>query len=630
MPLMAPSTCPSCNLLLHARLRARLSFLASLRSRLQSRSLRVDPKPLSLAYHWDTIPPTESQLEAATYFIKTHPPRKLWTADQWRKRNEAEDSSSHGLKDQLTPEVAFLGRSNVGKSSLLNALLQAPELNRVGPRPGKTTTMHAWGLSASNPKTGGAGPGGEMKVRLAVLDMPGYGFASRDEWVEENVTYLRRRKQLRRAFLLIDALHGIKLADEQMVELLRNEGISYQVVVSKADRLLESGGNKRLQAFFELLRREIVQPDTGKGMDGLGEILAVGHLGDKKRSVKITEQDMLGIDRVRWAVLVAAGLEEWATKRANKKMRTDIIESKPFMPDDEVMVPEKSRDRHLDDGEQASSAPTQPHDSSPPPSGTPTNEEKTGAERTPSFASSKSSSTSYPTAEYHRVSALARLDSRPLTKKAKQHPERMPVPARLASLQVGGLAELEAQLPSKSTTYNHKGRPSSLHSSKHDRKAAAPSKTRTSVQMSNNLERRPTSTRERIATPASGRAAKTTSDDYRERDRNSPETARRSSYTSSPPPPPPRSATSYASPPPPRMINGKGVGGMADLLATSNSSSRGHNRSGSGGRADEVAGGRKRKGKKEKVIRTRRGKANGRFKAAAKAKALARPGNVGW
>ncbi|KAF7511941.1 hypothetical protein GJ744_003174 [Endocarpon pusillum] len=537
---MGPSTCPSCNLLLRARLRARLSFLASLRSRLQSRSLRLAPKPLQPAYHWDTVPPTESQLEAATSFIKTHAPRKLWTANEWRKRNEAEDSSNHGLKDQLTPEVAFLGRSNVGKSSLLNALLLAPELNRVGPRPGKTTTMHAWGLSASNPETGGAGPGGEMKIRLAVLDMPGYGFASRDEWGKEIVTYLRRRKQLRRAFVLIDALHGIKRADEQMVELLRNEAISYQVIVSKADRLLERGGNKGLQAFFELVRREIVQPDAGKGFDGLGEILAVGHLGERKRSVKIKEQDMLGVDRVRWAVLVAAGLEQWAIRRANKKKRTDITDSKPLMRDDEVMVPWKSGDHHLDDGEPPSSAPTQPHDSSPPSFRTLTNEEMAGAERTPSFASSESNSTSSSTAEYHRVSALARLDSRLLGKKAKQRHQRIPVPEGLGSLHVGGLAELEAQLPSKSFTSNHKGLPSDLRSSKKYGRAASPEAKR-SVQMSDNLARSPTLTRERMAKTASRRAAEATDDDdddYRERKRNSPETEPRSGYTSSPPPHP--------------------------------------------------------------------------------------------
>jgi GTP-binding protein len=316
---MATSICSDCNLLLHARLRARLSLLASLRTRSQVRSKyskRSDPP--RLAYHWDTVPPTESQLESATAVIKTHPPRKLWTATEWRKQDQS-DIDGPGTK--LIPEVAFLGRSNVGKSSLLNALLQSPGLNRVGPRPGKTTTMHAWGLSASDPVTGGAGPGGEMETRLAVLDMPGYGFKSRDDWGKEIVTYLRRRKQLRRAFVLIDAMHGIKSADERMIDLLRETGISYQIIVSKADRLLDTGqgaAKARLQAFFELLRSQIVQPIGGIGVAGLGEILAVGCLGEEKKSAAIKESQMLGVEGVRWAVLVAAGLEQWATERWEK------------------------------------------------------------------------------------------------------------------------------------------------------------------------------------------------------------------------------------------------------------------------------------------------------------------------
>ncbi len=317
---MAISACSTCHALLLTRLRARLSFLASLRSSSQVRSLKYKAvqDPAVLAYHWDTIPPSPIQLDSATAFFKTHPPRRLWTATEWRKHGHAVSSIPQGLGTQLIPEVTFLGRSNVGKSSLLNALLHAPRLNHVGPRPGKTTMMHAWALSASNPVTGGAGPGGEMDIRLAVLDVPGYGYGSRDDAGREIVTYLRQRKQLRRAFVLIDALHGIKSSDKQMIELLRREGISYQIIVSKADRLLATsmgGGNIRLQAFFELLRKDYVQPEDKPGVAGLGEILAVGNLGDgRKNTTRVKEKDMLGIAQVRYAVLVAAGLEASSTK----------------------------------------------------------------------------------------------------------------------------------------------------------------------------------------------------------------------------------------------------------------------------------------------------------------------------
>ncbi len=432
---MAILTCQTCNVLLHARLRARLSFLASLRSRSQVRShkYQVTPDPPKLAYHWDTFPPTLSQLQSATAFIRTHPPRKLWTATEWRKHNPSDSPSINTLGTQLIPEVTFLGRSNVGKSSLLNALLQSPELNRVGPRPGKTNTMHAWGLSAANPLTGGAGPGGEQDTRVAVLDMPGYGYASRDDWGKEIVTYLRRRKQLRRAFVLIDALHGIKASDEQMVKLLRKEGISYQIVVSKADRLLatsKKGGNARLQAFFELLRQELVQPEGGAGVAGLGEILAVGGLGDAKRNDKITGRHMLGIEQVRWAVLVAAGLEEWATKRtatSDKETRTANTEttssslperlnrSPPLTPQSPSAIHNSilttlgppSTKGHAQDPTQHSSLPTRP---------------------------TRTHRSSYPTTfRTHEEEARAARPPAPVPSTAKHYNP------------VGGLAELEAQ-----------------------------------------------------------------------------------------------------------------------------------------------------------------------------------------
>ncbi len=466
-----------------------------------------------------------------------------------------------------------------------------------------------------------------MQVRLAVLDMPGYGFASRDEWGKEIVTYLQRRKQLRRAFVLIDALHGIKSADEQMVELLRSEGISYQVIVSKADRLIESSrgaSNTRLQTFFELVRSEIVQPDTGKGVEGLGEILAVGNLGDDKKNVKVREQDMLGIDRVRWAVLVAAGLEEWATKRLNKKKRTDFSEAEPSMRDKENMVPGISEDHSLNDREQTSSTPVQTDDSSSPLSSFTSMNEENPPNSTPSLIT-----------EYHRVSALAKLDSRltPPTKKVKHHKESMPVPARLASFHFGGLAELEAHLPSKS---KHK----KFQSSKRDRRAGS-SKTKTPTKMSEPLKKRLTSQRERPGSKMeSKRAAGPMYADYRERRHPFPDRERALRDRShNPAPSIPSPVMKYASTPSPRMINGKGVGGMADLLATSSSSSnnkigggRGRGRGRGRSRADEVDGREKAKNKnsKERAEKKRRQPARGKFKAAAKAKALARPDNKGW
>jgi GTP-binding protein EngB required for normal cell division len=200
----------------------------------------------------------------------------------------------------------------VGKSSLLNALLLSPKLNHVGPRPGKTTTMHSWGLAASDPLTGGAlrGCKGDTSIKIAVLDMPGYGHASHGDWGQEIITYLRRRRQLKRVFVLFDALHGVKDSDLRILDLLRKQAISHQVIASKCDRL---GKGKIAQtALTEALwkMRDAVQPmSRSGGFVGLGEILAVGALGDGRKNDDVTGGTMMGIEEVRYAVLRAAGLE---------------------------------------------------------------------------------------------------------------------------------------------------------------------------------------------------------------------------------------------------------------------------------------------------------------------------------
>ncbi|ETN43321.1 ribosome biogenesis GTP-binding protein YsxC [Cyphellophora europaea CBS 101466] len=282
---MLSPPCPSCRLAVKARLRNKVLALQLSRRAINSKS-----------WYWDTTPPSDQQLAAARWFFKQHPPRKLWTATEWRKNNE----DPTGV---LVPEVAFLGRSNVGKSSLLNAVLDSPGLNRVGPRPGKTALLHAWGLSATNPTTGGALRGwkGQTDTRVAVLDAPGYGYASRTEWGAEIVTYLKRRKQLRRVFVLIDAVHGVKKHDEQMLDLLRDSNIPHQLIASKIDR------QKHLDASMQRLQ-EVAQPrGSSNALAGLGEILAVGGLEAPKNK-------NIGVSDVQWAVLRAAGIDGFAVE----------------------------------------------------------------------------------------------------------------------------------------------------------------------------------------------------------------------------------------------------------------------------------------------------------------------------
>jgi GTP-binding protein len=284
----------------------RITYLQHLR-----RPESTSTKPPSLSWYKDTAVPTSAQLQAAEKFFLSHTPRKLWTATEWRKHPDT-GTSSQGL----IPEVAFLGRSNVGKSSLLNALLLSPGLNYVGPRPGKTKEMHAWALSPTNPITGGAirGMKGDMETKCAVLDMPGYGHASHDTWGDEILKYLQNRIQLKRVFLLVDLLHGMKNSDLTMLKLLRKQGISTQVVASKCDKLKQAEGALMVQGLWDRIEGEgIRQP----GLPPLGEVLVVGNVGDGRKNDTVHYKNMRGVDEVQWAILRATGLGTYAVNKGS-------------------------------------------------------------------------------------------------------------------------------------------------------------------------------------------------------------------------------------------------------------------------------------------------------------------------
>jgi GTP-binding protein len=125
------------------------------------------------------------------------------------------------------PEVAFAGRSNVGKSSLINALTGRTSLARVSVTPGRTRELNFFTL--------GKDPA------FTLVDMPGYGYAQASKsaikgWTRLIRDYLKGRRELKRVFLLIDARHGIKPNDVETMELLDEAAVSYQVILTKADK----------------------------------------------------------------------------------------------------------------------------------------------------------------------------------------------------------------------------------------------------------------------------------------------------------------------------------------------------------------------------------------------------------
>ncbi|MAS06068.1 MAG: YihA family ribosome biogenesis GTP-binding protein [Ahrensia sp.] len=157
------------------------------------------------------------------------------------------------LPPEGPPEVAFAGRSNVGKSSLINAVVAKKGLARTSNTPGRTQELNFFVPS------GYAGSADDLPP-LAIVDMPGYGFAQApkatvDNWTKLVFSYLRGRVTLKRVYLLIDARHGIKKNDEEVMDLLDKAAVSYQVVLTKIDKIKEAGVPRVLAETAERVKK---------------------------------------------------------------------------------------------------------------------------------------------------------------------------------------------------------------------------------------------------------------------------------------------------------------------------------------------------------------------------------------
>jgi GTP-binding protein len=134
--------------------------------------------------------------------------------------------SIDGLPPQKLPEIAFAGRSNVGKSSLINALTGRKSLARVSQTPGRTREINFFDLGS----------------KLMLVDLPGYGYAKASkelaaEWQNMIFAYLRGRASLKRVVLLIDARRGVMAVDNAVMELLDKAAVSYAIALTKCDSL---------------------------------------------------------------------------------------------------------------------------------------------------------------------------------------------------------------------------------------------------------------------------------------------------------------------------------------------------------------------------------------------------------
>ncbi len=161
-------------------------------------------------------------------------------------------SGIDGLPPMAGFEIAFAGRSNVGKSSLVNALTGRKTLARTSHTPGRTQQLNFFRL----------GDG-----RLTLVDMPGYGYAAVGKakvkaWTGLIHAYLRGRANLARVYLLVDARHGIKPIDGEVLDILDGAAVSYQVVLTKADELKKGELERRVaETAAAIVRRAAAFPE---------------------------------------------------------------------------------------------------------------------------------------------------------------------------------------------------------------------------------------------------------------------------------------------------------------------------------------------------------------------------------
>jgi GTP-binding protein len=188
-------------------------------------------------------------------------------------------ASLESLPPVSGPEIAFAGRSNVGKSSLVNALTGRRTLARVSAKPGHTRQVNFFDLAG----------------RLLLVDLPGYGFAQvsrsmKETWQDLASAYLRGRPTLMRVCLLIDSRHGVKDSDRETMKNLDSAAVSYQLILTKTDRLKAAEVSRAVAAAEAVARQhgaahpEVLptSSETGFGIPELrAEIAAVAGLLDR-------------------------------------------------------------------------------------------------------------------------------------------------------------------------------------------------------------------------------------------------------------------------------------------------------------------------------------------------------------
>jgi GTP-binding protein len=320
--------------------------------------LLPSPRLLSpLIHSYITHPPTPTSLSyAATLFSSHHhslsQQTPIFIAHLFRL-----------LPATTVPEILLLGASNAGKSSLLNALLGVPEKRyaSVSRQPGHTRTLQGFAVGDAHVATEKVGDQGK-RVRvvrsrkgrgLVLVDAPGYGERSREVWGVEIEKYVSKRKvyvsmnsfvislslfcaRLRRAFVLVDALVGIKPHDEYVLSMLSQADVPHQVILTKVDKLIwnklrDAREGTPLQP-EQLIRLNDTVAKVRKHLHEsqftpLSDILCTSAM---TRSLE-NKEGRLGIAGLRWACIQAAGIEPPEQRRSNPFSDYDYFKDVPIL-----------------------------------------------------------------------------------------------------------------------------------------------------------------------------------------------------------------------------------------------------------------------------------------------------------
>lgn len=209
---------------------------------------------------WDGLEAPSPLVIKESTRIFQHEAKFLWSANQLAV-----------VGKESLPEIAFLGCSNVGKSTLLNLLLgrTSHKLVRTSSKPGSTQELKSFAVGTT----------------LHCVDTPGYGYKSRQEWGVLVSQYLKRRSTLRRTCLLIESSRGISANDEQLIDKLAESGISFQIVLTKIDKLKDEAEVETLldktQELLKVTGRGAIWPE----IIGVSNKIANSGLADLRASL---------------------------------------------------------------------------------------------------------------------------------------------------------------------------------------------------------------------------------------------------------------------------------------------------------------------------------------------------------